>query len=394
MMYVTQLWEAFVPWLHTFMTRWGYIFLLVGAAFVCRCLILYLFRRSCGSQHGVDVQKKTRTPQEIGRSFALCMAGPFSVLPFLGATFFVHLSSEFPSRINELLVNVERSFLVLVVFWLLFNLTGLASRRSISVSQNISSSTLAWIFKLLRGIVFTIGLAVLLDVWGVNIGAGLTSMGILGVAAALGAQDLLKNLTAGMLILSERRFKVGDYIEIPGTIRGIVMDIGFRSTTVQQLDRTPIYIPNSKFSENAVFNFRRRKVRTINWTIALEYQSTTEQLRQIKDALEMYIKTCGDFLDDRKHKISVSLVGFSESSIDLRVRAFASYVSGTKWSRIREDLIFALKEIVEKSETGFAFPSMSIYTRPNNDTHAHRTQAEKPNTQSVGQVSETLSTTS
>ena len=79
------------------------------------------------------------------------------------------------------------------------------------------------------------GAAAVLELWGIKIGPIIAGLGLFGVAVALGAQDLFKNLISGILVLVEKRFKVGDWIYVEGVIEGIVESIGFRSTVVRRL---------------------------------------------------------------------------------------------------------------------------------------------------------------
>ena len=100
-----------------------------------------------------------------------------------------------------------------------------------------------------------------------------------GVAVALGAQDLFKNLISGILVLVEKRFKVGDWILVENIIEGIVEKIGFRSTVVRKFDKSVAVIPNFQFAENAVINISETTNWRINWIITLQYDTTVDQLK-------------------------------------------------------------------------------------------------------------------
>ena len=70
-------------------------------------------------------------------------------------------------------------------------------------------------------LIFILGLAAVLELWGIKIGPIIAGLGLFGVAVALGAQDLFKNLISGILVLVEKRFKIGDWISVDGIIEGI-----------------------------------------------------------------------------------------------------------------------------------------------------------------------------
>ena len=73
------------------------------------------------------------------------------------------------------------------------------------------------------------GFSAVLEVWGIKVGPIIAGLGLFGVAVALGAQDLFKNLISGILVLVEKRFKKGDVVMIESVIEGTVEKIGFRS---------------------------------------------------------------------------------------------------------------------------------------------------------------------
>jgi len=184
-------------------------------------------------------------------------------------------------------------------------------------------------------------------------------LGLVGVAVALGAQDLFKNLISGILVLVEKRFKVGDWILVENIIEGIVASIGFRSTVIRKFDKSLAIIPNFYFAENAVINVSATTNWIISWTITLQYSTTVEQLRKIRDEIEKYITTHKDYKTSLGHAVRVDK--FSDSSIDMYIRCFTATDDWDEWLKVKERLAIEIKQIVEKNNASFAFPSQSIY---------------------------------
>jgi MscS family membrane protein len=152
---------------------------------------------------------------------------------------------------------------------------------------------------------------------------------------------------------------MGDWILVEGTIEGIVEKIGFRSTTIRKFDKSLAIIPNFQFAENAVINISQTTNWLISWTITLQYNTTIEQLKNVRDQIENFIKESKDF--DTKVGLAVRVDKFSDSSIDMYVRCFTQTDSWNEWLKVKERLAIGIKEIVEKNEASFAFPSQSIY---------------------------------
>jgi len=206
-----------------------------------------------------------------------------------------------------------------------------------------------------------IGGATVLEIWSIKVGPILAGFGLFGVAFALGAQDLSKNLIAGILVIAEKRMHVGDWIFVEDVVEGVVEHIGFRSTLVRRFDKAPVYIPNSKLADNAVVNFSGMTYRRIKWVVGLEYNTSTEQLRIIRDKIKEYINNNSDFADPDEVSTFIRIDSFNDSSIDLLLYCFTRTTDWGDWLEIKEELAFAVKRVVEESGSGFAFPSRSIY---------------------------------
>ena len=204
-----------------------------------------------------------------------------------------------------------------------------------------------------------------LELWGIKIGPIIAGLGLFGVAVALGAQDLFKNLISGILVLVERRFQVGDWIFVEGVIEGTVESIGFRSTVVRRFDKSLATIPNFQFAENAVINNSLTTNRRVNWIIGLEYRTTSDQLKKIKQEIESYIQGSELFSKSGDTFISVKIEQFAASSIDIRLICFTKTKNYLEWMNVKDTLAIAIKSIVEKNKASFAFPSTSIYVEKN-----------------------------
>ena len=194
---------------------------------------------------------------------------------------------------------------------------------------------------------------------GNQIGPIIAGLGLFGVAVALGAQDLFKNLISGILVLVEKRFKMGDWILVEGIIEGIVERIGFRSTVIRKFDKSLAIIPNFQFAENAVINVSQTTNWLISWMITLQYDTTVDQLKTIRNQIEEHITNNKDF--DTSIGIAVRVDKFSDSSIDMYVRCFSKTSEWEEWLSVKEKLALEIKQIVEKNNASFAFPSQSIY---------------------------------
>ena len=232
----------------------------------------------------------SKSSNNFDNSLVSSMEGPAKFFPIV-LGFFVSTSYlTIETQAAEFLETVNRSLITILIFWTFHQIIGPFSVVVRSVGDLLSRDLLNWIIKAIKVLIFILGIAAVLELWGIKIGPIIAGLGLFGVAVALGAQDLFKNLISGILVLVERRFQVGDWIYVDGVIEGTVESIGFRSTVVRRFDKSLATIPNFQFAEKAVINNSQTTNRRINWLIGLEYRTTSKQLSDIKEQIENYIQ--------------------------------------------------------------------------------------------------------
>ncbi len=302
-----------------------------------------------------------RTDGQFDDELIAALEQPVRFIPVVMGAFF---AAEYlgPEGTFELIVdNILRSLVVLAIFWGFFNAVGPLSFLFSRLERIFTRPMIEWLVKAIKiGIVF-IGVATVLEIWGIEVGPIIAGLGLFGVAVALGAQDLFKNLIAGILVLAEKRFHPGDWIRVDGVVEGTVETIGFRSTRVRRFDKAPVFVPNAKLSDNAVTNFSAMTHRRIYWKIGVEYRTTVPQLREIRDGIESYVLDNDDFAPPNEASTFVRIDSFNDSSIDIMLYCFTKTTNWGEWLEIKEKLAYHIMEVVEGAGSGFAFPSQSLY---------------------------------
>ncbi|MGD9850168.1 MAG: mechanosensitive ion channel family protein [Nitrospirales bacterium] len=268
--------------------------------------------------------------------------------------------------LDAILNQVVRSLIAFTLFWALFRaLDPLSSLfdRAIDLfgSASMHETIKGFFLKVTKFVVVCLGVAAIFQEWGFNVAAVLGSLGLVGMAVALGAQDFIKNMFAGLTIFLDRVFEKGNWIKTPD-VEGTVEEIGFRATKVRQFDKALVTLPNSKLANEALINYSRMTYRRIYWKIGIEYRSTHDQIRNIVQAISTYIYECGDFeTDSEQVKTFIFLDSFGDSSIDIMLYCFTKTVVWGEWLEAKERLAYHIKKVVEEQGASFAFPSSSIY---------------------------------
>lgn len=326
-------------------------------------LIFFLVIRGLFTRFVLGAIKRItdRTENEIDDTLFEALRGPVRLIPIIIGGFIALDYLALPEKYAVMGALLIRTLVVFDLFWALYQVTGPLSASIKRLEVLLTREMVDWLVSFLHIAVVFIGGATILEIWGIKVGPILAGLGLFGVAVALGAQDLFKNLIAGILVIAEKRMRVGDWIMVDGIVEGTVEHIGFRSTLVRRFDKAPVYVPNANLSDNAVTNFSEMTHRRIKWMIGIEYGATIEQLRAIRDGIEDYILNDGAFAPPGEVATFVRIDRFNDSSIDILLYCFTKTTNWGEWLKIKETLAYKIKEIVEGEGTGFAFPSQSLY---------------------------------
>ena len=181
---------------------------------------------------------------------------------------------EIAERIHKILVVLIITFVIARV------LTGLL--RAYSHREETSKSSLSLFKSIINIIVYSLGLLVMLESFGISITPVLTALGVGGLAVALALQDTLSNLFAGIQITLTRTIKPGDYIHLTTGEEGTVVDITWRSTTLLTQSDNMTVIPNSKLATNIITNYSLPKRNlSISVPVGIGYDSDLDKVERI-----------------------------------------------------------------------------------------------------------------
>jgi small-conductance mechanosensitive channel len=160
-----------------------------------------------------------------------------------------------------LLVPVSSSTLLLLqtLFWLILGVTALVLVQGVTnagVRKERWEASIPGLFTAVaRALVIFVPLYYILSgVWGVDLSNLVTALGIGSLVIALALQDTLSNLVSGLLLLADKPFATGDWIEIEGHT-GKVLDLNWRSVRLQVRGRDVLVIPNSVLSNSSIYNY-------------------------------------------------------------------------------------------------------------------------------------------
>ena len=300
------------------------------------------------------------TESEVDDVLLESLKKPLGYIPMTVALYFITVYLPLSGMADTFATNLVKAMIAFTIFSALANSIA-PIFQAFTSSAVLTKSMTMWLERAARIIIWIIGLGIILDIFGIQIGPLVAGLGLFSVAVALGAQDLFKNLISGLLIIGENRFQPGDRIEVPGSLHGMVEDIGFRSTLVRMFDTAPMLVPNKDLSDVKVINHGNMEYRRISWTLNLIYSTTQEQLAKICGEITNFINTSDEFVINPNQESFARTDELASSSIDVRVLCYTEPVGLTDFSKIKQNLIFEIIKIVRNNGSEFAYPSTSVY---------------------------------
>lgn len=331
------------------------------SAFLCVLLIIGLRGPLTTAVIRLINRSMTRLYPEWDQEYSEPLRRPLRLIVILMAFVFglqflpSNLMAEYPI---ELLLRIG---LILTVAALLMRFEGIFSYffRGLETKLNVGRSQLLKQFSLrvYRVVIIVMSIAVALSQIGIDVGALVAGLGIAGLAFALAAQDTLSNVFAGVTMIVDKPFDVGDRILTQG-IDGIVEDINFRSTRIRTLEQEFVTLPNAKIAGDAIVNYTRRDMRKYNFILTFSLQTTEDQLRAFIASAEDYLKTVEGIDTD---SVIVRFKGFSPSGLDVMVHYLTNDSDWTAYLAINQRVHFHLMNLMATMTMVLAYPSTSIY---------------------------------
>lgn len=214
--------------------------------------------------------------------------------------------------------------------------------------RNLSGSLFPLIKKVSKILLFLLGVAIVLAKLKIDISAFVVSLGVGSLAIALAAQESISNMISGFVIMIDRPFRIGDRIRYADNQVGDVVEIGIRSTKIQDFDNNIVVIPNNEIVKFKLINFTYPTTLTrVVIDVGVAYGSDIEKVKEI------LLNSVADDPDLSKQKEpAVYLINFGTYSLDFRLITFTDHYSNA-W-----DMQCRLREKVYKNfrEAGIEIP--------------------------------------
>ena len=194
--------------------------------------------------------------------------------------------------------------------------------------------------------------------WHINLTSWLASAGVAGIALGFAAKDTLANFISGIFILADAPYRVGQYIIIDGTTRGVVTEIGMRSTRLLTRDNVEVTVPNAVIGNAKIVNESsgpspKMRVRV---AVGVAYGSDVEQVRQL-------LLDCAREVEytSKDQEPTVRFVLMGESSLDFQVLVWVTHPVFR--GRVTDGLNTGIYKALQEAGVEIPFPQRDLHLK-------------------------------
>ena len=218
--------------------------------------------------------------------------------------------------------------------------------------RDMDESLKPFLKSLFKNILLVLLVLSVLGVLGIPMTSFVAIVGAAGLAIGLALQGTLQNFAGGVIILTLRPFKVGDYIEGAG-MAGTVKEIQIFNTVLNTPDNVRVIIPNGQISNDAVKNYSAEETRRVDLVFGIGYE---DDIRKAKDLLTQMVNSDDRILKEPAPQVVVAEL--ADSSVNFKVRPWVN--SADYWD-VYFDLHQRVKEEFDANNISIPFPQRDVH---------------------------------
>lgn len=314
------------------------------------------------------LSKKARTPffTHVFNSIEQPIGFVFIVLGlYVALWYFPYINQS-----GSLVVKIFRSLIIFTISWGFYNLSSASSVLFEKIRDrfdiNMDQILIPFLSKGLRFIIIAITFSIIAQEFNYDVNGFVAGLGLGGLAFALAAKDAIANFFGGVVIIMERPFSIGDWIQT-SSVEGTVEDITFRSTKVREFTQALVTIPNATLANAVITNWSKMGKRRVTFHFGLHHDTPKQKIHDIIDKVDQFIRNHPGVHEDT---IFVKLDQFDVNSLDVFIYFFTKSTVWAEYLDVKEEVNFKILEIIENEGVSLAFPTSTLVVdTASNSTH-------------------------
>lgn len=197
----------------------------------------------------------------------------------------------------------------------------------------------------------------------------LTGVGIGGAALAFIAKDALSSVFSGILLMLDKPFVIGDWIELIG-LEGVVEDISFRSTRLRTFTQGQVVIPNSQISNANLINWTRMEKRRVKFDLGVGYNTSIDDLNLCIKKIKKILLEDPDVENDT---YIVVFESFGDYALNIQILYYSKYTDYASYLQVKQRINLEILKLCEHLGVDIAFPTQTLYMQRQSSTPKNTT---------------------
>ncbi|GKX62733.1 small-conductance mechanosensitive channel MscS [Pragia fontium] len=248
-------------------------------------------------------------------------------------------------------INIAIAFVILIIGLIIARVIAKVIMKLMN-SRGIDSTVSQFVSALIRYGIITFTIIAALGHVGVQTASIIAVLGAAGLAVGLALQGSLSNFAAGVILVTFRPFRVGEFITF-GATSGTIQSIHIFSTTLNTADGKMVVVPNSKVIANEIINFSRDPNRRVEIMVGVGYEADIDLVKKV---LGEVIERDPRILKDLG--ITIRLNEMAASSLNFVVRA---WVKNADFANVYFDLMEDFKRVLDANKINIPYPQMDVH---------------------------------
>lgn len=307
-----------------------------------------------------QIEKRVSKRFSIWRDILKAFERPVKItILFAGIVWALNVAHA-PRTILHYAHDINKSVLIFSVgygiYTLMTSLTDLLRYFGTKVHIEVDSIVMPFLKRTLQFIVMALTVTMILSDWGINVNGVFAGLGLAGLAVSMAAQDPIKNLLGGIIIITEKPFQIGDNIESP-SVAGVAEDITFRSTLIRTLDGALVIVPNATLSNEPITNWSRVVTRKIGLTFYLSLDTTTQEIIAASEDTMAKLAQDDHFVEN---SASASISQVLPEGYEFDVSVMLKMVADTNFAGERADVNMTVMRILADHDIQLAVTNRLI----------------------------------
>ena len=315
----------------------------IGSSIFSRIIVKIFNRKDKGKSKKKLCEHPLYTPV---RYFFICL-GIYLAIINLGV----------PQDIFDIVSKLFRVSIIWFIALAIANMITPNSQIFAKINKNVKDKATTLLYKIIRGLIYLVAIVIIIAELGYDINGLIAGLGVGGLAISLAAQDTLKNLIAGIVMIFDKPFIVGDWIETP-SIEGIVEDITFRSTRIRTFKDSIITVPNSTISNDMLTNWSKMEKRRINFELIATFDTP---LKNICNAINKIKEMLENQPNVHKEPIYVNFSDISDNGQNILIYFYIDRTDYSSYLAIKENVNYKIMQILKQEKVELAYNTQTIY---------------------------------